>query len=644
MGVMEIIIKGVDKASDVVEKIEGKTAKATESIEKRWVKIGVAAAAAGLAIEGMAKSQAQLTQDTKILATNLGLTEKEMRELAISTSNVTFPLQDVVGLMQTAYEQGVRGEQALQDYAYFWDTVGDATGEASTQLAQASSALRMVGIDAGNEKEALAAFGYITNNTTSSVGEFLNFIQRTGPEMKTLGLDVNDAAALMGILEHEMGLTSRMAQQELNAAIRESDGDIWKLFKTLGVSVEQFEEYNKKVEDSSDIIQRNADIHAESYTILQKLQHRISELTYKYAGFTQGLTALVPVMLVAGPAIKGLAAAKVALGTAATLGAKGVWALVAAKMALLLPIALVIAAIVAAVYVFKKLYEENEQFREVVDKAWSFIQDKVGTAMGFIIDVVSAGFNLLYTITEAAFEALMEFWTAHGEGITRVVTLAWGIIESVIVSNIKMLVEYVRFFLALLKGDWDRAWGHLKNIADIGANNVKTVVENGMELMRTAVYAIWDSVEEYINKKINGITDKIEGAMNRVKGFLGMSTGGSMGEATASTPYTGPAFTGGATTPTSVIKAYHTGGTFKTSNPGGEGLALLKDGERVVPPGQALPSGGSSGMAELAAAIAALVKPNITMQTTINSGASPEDVRVQQERLLRKLAVQWDLV
>ena len=314
--------KGMQQVKQKGDEVGKHNEKVSGWMEQNWKKIGAATAIAGAGIEALARKQAPLTQQTRQLARSLDMTESEMRDLARSTADVTFPLDEVLDLMEKGRQQGIRSAEQLQEYAQFWDTVGDATGESAVRLGEAGSALRAVGIAAGEEAEALSAFGFVAQETTSDVGEFLNFIERTGPELRELGMDIDGAAAMLGILEHEFGMAGRTARTEFRQAVNEADGDVNELMRTLGITEEQFAAYNGKVKESSDVIEENAKLHEESYTVLQKVQHWTSEVAYEYGGLLEVMSSLTPVLIAAGPIMKGIAEAK-KLWTAKTITLTG---------------------------------------------------------------------------------------------------------------------------------------------------------------------------------------------------------------------------------------------------------------------------------------------------------------------------------
>lgn len=268
---------------------------------------GLAIAGVGAGLEAFNRSQ----QDTRFVASRVANTlEGESTDsiigYAAEVHDATRDLDDMIASMEVGAQQGIRSGPALQRYAVFWDTVGDATGESALSLAQASSALRAVGVAAGQEDDALAAFGYVARETTGSVSDFLSFLEKTGPELGEMGADVNDAATILGILEHEFGMAGRTARTEFRAAVNESDGTLQGLLETLGITEAQFGTYMAQVEASSGVIAENAAAYKETRTPLQEMQAQLDAMLLKFSGVTTAAGSFVPVLLGAGGIVTGL--------------------------------------------------------------------------------------------------------------------------------------------------------------------------------------------------------------------------------------------------------------------------------------------------------------------------------------------------
>ncbi len=306
MAGLDIIINAIDKASPVINKLGANNSKVMGFMEKNWLKVGACCAVAATAIEAFARKQAPMLEKSRQIAAAIGMNEKAFRALAIETANVTFPLKDVLDLMELGKQAGLRSADALKEYATFWDTVGDATGENAVQLGKMGVSLRGIGIDLGNEKEAFAAFGYITENTSGKITDFLMFLDKCGPELREMNMDVNQSAAILGILEKQFGMSARTARTEFMQAVVSADGSMDTLLETLGISEETFNQYNVEVEKCSGVIQRNAKIHEESFTPIQKLQDVVSKLGFKFAGTVEQAAKFAPALYLVGPAMKAI--------------------------------------------------------------------------------------------------------------------------------------------------------------------------------------------------------------------------------------------------------------------------------------------------------------------------------------------------
>ena len=360
---LTILLKARDEASKVLQG----AGKGVGQMKKAVVGAGLAMAAAGVAVDALARKQAPLLEATKKLANQTGMTEKEIRGMATSLSNATFPLEDALGLMELGSQQGLKGAAALKEYANFWDTVGDATGLTSTELAKSAAALKAVGIEAGQETKLLKAFGLVTQKSTGNVGDFLGFVEKLAPEMKALGLSVDEAAVIMTTMENELGLTAKVAKTEFKAAmeavqseikatvtglrdntaelealeasymaleisqedyVAESSrlnkginnqraaleklqqGGLNPVREALGITTAQVDKYWMAFDESTEVIQANADAHAATKTPLEQLQSRFADLTFTMGPYIQKAASIAPLLMTIGPALAALSAAK----------------------------------------------------------------------------------------------------------------------------------------------------------------------------------------------------------------------------------------------------------------------------------------------------------------------------------------------
>lgn len=309
-------MSGIDEAEAGIEGLEDTTSSAASFIEDNFMKMGAAAAGIGAGLEGFARSQQDANVGFERMGRVTGDGAQAMRDMAGDLHNVTFPMEDVTALMETATKRGLEGE-AIAEYATFWDMVGDATGESGPALAEAGVALGQVGIKAGEEQDALAALGHITDNTTSSTEAFLKFVGKVGSEMGDNSPSIDDMAGALSAME-DAGYDSALAQRELRSALSEADGDMGAALETLGISEDAYREQVEAVGASSGSIEANAQAYAESFTPMQEMSSKLEGLMTKYGGLASAAGSVSAPLTAVGTSMMGVSA--VAPGLVKSIG------------------------------------------------------------------------------------------------------------------------------------------------------------------------------------------------------------------------------------------------------------------------------------------------------------------------------------
>jgi hypothetical protein len=306
-------IEQIDGMSESTERLGTTSERQGNIITRNWLAITAGLTAVSLASEKFTRDNAKMSESLFRISRNTKIAESDLKSMALELTSVSTPLQEITAMMEIGSQQGIKSIEELAKFTDFWSTVGDATGLAGDQLAKAGSGLRAVGISAGEEEKALKSFGYVTQNTTSDVNEFLQFLERTGVQLRSVGMDIDDASAMLGLLEQEFGMSGRIARTEFRKAVNDADGDMNRVLRTLGVSVDTFEEYRRKVDQSGDVIQENADRHMETYTATQRLGQSVKELGFRFEGTLRSISSMAPALMLITPLIKGLSVAKTTL-------------------------------------------------------------------------------------------------------------------------------------------------------------------------------------------------------------------------------------------------------------------------------------------------------------------------------------------
>ncbi len=441
--------ENVGVSTENIEQMESSTTKLGQTTEKQggiisrnWLKITAGLTAVSAGAEKLTRDNNKLTESLARVSYASGMQKDELKNLALEITNITHPLEDVTKHFEIATQQGLRSADELKDFANFWSNVSDATGLAGPQLAEASSGLRAVGISAGEEMKAINAFGYITQSTTSDVSEFLLFLDRTGAQIRELGLDIDDSAAMLGILEHEFGMSGRTARQEFRKGVNEADGDLNKMLDTLGISQKMFDDYSKKVSDSSTVIDENAKAHAESYTVMQRLSQTVKELSFRFSDTIGTIASLAPALLIVTPLIKALSVAKTHLAgvnmatlvPSLTASATAVWGFTTALLAN--PITWVVVAVVGLSVAIWALYKDiggvTTKLKAIFSKISNWFNRTIGRVIHWLRDFPKKVRDSITGAVRWVTDKLTGLWTWLKKIPSKIVQIGKDIIDGLI--------------------------------------------------------------------------------------------------------------------------------------------------------------------------------------------------------------------
>lgn len=433
---MTILLNLRDKATAGFKKAGGGIDK-----YKAQLRLGAAAAVgAGLAIEGLAKKVAPLNEAVGKLAAQTDLTDKEIRGMATSLSNATFPLDEVITLMGLASKAGLKSKKAMTEYAQFWDMIGDATGLSSEALAKSGAALKAVGIEAGQEADILQALGLITTQTSGNVGDFLRSIEKLAPEMGRANITVDDAAVLMTALERELGLTAKTARTEFKEALDLNGESLETVIAALGLTEEQTAKYRAELETSGDVIKEQAEAYAATKTSLDKLKSSFGDTIFQMGPFIQQASAIAPILLVIGPAMAAVTVAQKAWTIATNAGTVALKLMGIATKLALGPFGLILIAITGLIAVGILIMKNWDEISAKVMEVWGFIADFFNETWDRIVGIFRDNWKLILGILFPAF------------GIAQLIMQNWGAIVDTVKGIFGNVVQAVKDAINLVIG------------------------------------------------------------------------------------------------------------------------------------------------------------------------------------------------
>ena len=258
------------------------------------------------------------------------------------------------------------------------------------------------------------------------------------------------------------------------------------------------------------------------------------------------VAALGPVLIVVGKIIGVISALAPLFGAL-----KGV------ILALTGPIGLVVLAIAGLIAIGWLLYENWEEVTEWLKGIWEKFAE-------FFVEL---------------WDKMKEWFFGKLEEFHDIVKEIWGAIDEYILDTVRSIYNNVSSWfgdiISWATDAWYGFWDSVEMIWEGITDSIKGAVNSIIGLVNGMIAGI----EGGINFVIGGVNDFIDNINSRIRGLnrvpgVNISTIGTLSDISLGS-----------------IPTLHDGGTFRAPNPGGEGLAMLEDRERVIPAGM---SGGES--------------------------------------------------
>lgn len=460
------------------DKTEGATKSATERIGKIGMAAGAAMTAIGGAFSAIIASSKGMNAALGVTAMQLGVTQEELRNLALETTNVTFPLEEVQKTFDLLTRAGMTSTEEIQIAANAFDNLADATGYEASQITEIMiPAFNAYGIEltsAGNYTDMLT---HLMRNTTISMEDFSSTIDRLSPDISTMGLTMEQTVAVLEALA-DKGIQGSAATREFRTAVSAAKGDQTAFLAALGLTADQLGPYKEKLANATGMTTEYANAANEQYTILDKLKQSWSEITLRVGsaltpleGVFGVMTALGPIMMGIGPIMSAFSA--IQSGTVIptlTAHATAAWAAIAPYLIIIAPIAAVIAIL--------------------------FILEKKFGLVTKIIEIATVAFKGIAEFIKSVLEKALEGLRKAVDFVADRITLFLGPIGLVIevFKNWDKIVGIVREVLhkvlALLSAFTDKMKDAGKNIIQGLIDGIKLMINKPYDLIYTALQKI----------------------------------------------------------------------------------------------------------------------------------------------------------
>jgi hypothetical protein len=124
--------------------------------------------------------------------------------------------------------------------------------------------------------------------------------------------------------------------------------------------------------------------------------------------------------------------------------------------------------------------------------------------------------------------AAQAFWRLFGDDIMTYVGGAFQITKTVVTTVLESIKNTIQFVLAIINGDWGKAWDTIKAQVSNVWDGIKGIVSGALDMIRgviggagaligRAADGMWEGIKDSFRSALNWIIDKWNGLEFRVK-------------------------------------------------------------------------------------------------------------------------------
>lgn len=494
----------IDDAAAQTEEFSERGSSAMQVLNDNIGTITAATAAAGAALEGFARTQAGTNESLERNAIITGESAESLREMVDSLTDGTNSSADMVAGMDELIRRGLTTREEFEQVLPVMDNFAGATGqtmpEAIDNMNRVLQALGEPLTAAGENVDQMTRF---VRETDVPMGTLRRNLSRVPDELREMGFGLEDVAAGIEVMR-DRGFSGEEAVREFRRAVEEGEGDLDTFLQTLGLSADEFGEYQQQVGQAEGITQQFADVNAAQITPIQEATQWVQNLFVEYGGLAQQAAIAAPALAAVGPILKG-----VTVVMSASLG----------------PFGLIVAAIAAVAAIAFVLWQNWDEVVGLVEGAWLSMQaraDAIFTAIGQAVDQfvtnVTGFFGALaddvVKLVDDMVRAVIEKFTGMLTGaVDTVKDMASGVtgwfadLKDKVVGNsiVPEMVEDVLFQFGIMRDD-----------SVIISEEMNEGVVGQAESMSDALFGIADTLGIGWLEKIGGIADGTIGQVQRM--------------------------------------------------------------------------------------------------------------------------------
>lgn len=195
------------------------------------------------------------------------------------------------------------------------------------------------------------------------------------------------------------------------------------------------------------------------------------------------------------------------------------------------PAMITIAAIAGLIAIFVKLYNSNEDFRNLVNAVWAEIKDTITVAIQAVTDFVRDVFGglvewwkenneLIKETIRVVWESIENIIKTAWEGIKASTQAVWNVIKAVIETAINLVKGIIKTVMQIITGDWRGAWNTIKDTVSNLISGIKNIISSVLNTISTVIRSVLNSIKSVFSMIFNALKGIVSAAFNAVKNAI----------------------------------------------------------------------------------------------------------------------------
>jgi len=361
-----------------------------DAVQRNWKMIAGGIGAAGVALEGLIRKQADLERTTSNVAIAMGETDDEVREMIGGMTDYTFSTDEALQGARRLQQSHIDEKEQIEELLPVFDEFADALQiDIVEGINIADYAMSRMDEDLVDFEEHADQLTYTVHGTTMGLSEIERASRYVGDEFREADMGTQDLLTAMVAL-HEEGFRGRDIHEQLRDALQDAEDSEQDFWQTLNITEGSLEAANEGLEGSVGLTAELAEANNAQITTMEKMQSWLEENIYGYGGLISELDVLSAAMSSMLPILGAVVGAKyLGIGAALTFGV--------AIAGVTAPVWLLIAAIVAAGVGIYYLVTEWETVIDWLKGLGSTLYDIGADILGGLIDGIRSKFDDLWS-------------------------------------------------------------------------------------------------------------------------------------------------------------------------------------------------------------------------------------------------------